>query len=253
MSETKMNIAIVTGTSSGIGEATARELLGRGWQVVGIARRPGNIEEPGYSHLSLDLAEVGSIAKHLDAELKQPLADSNLKRLALVNSAASPGLLGTIAQTDPEEMLKVYAINVVAPACFMGWMARQSASNARRVVVNVSSGVTEGAFPGMSTYAGTKVALLMTGMVLAAEIDAIAPQAEMCVHSYDPGPVDTPMQTTVRNSSVETLPIVAAFEQFKENGMLSKAEDYALAIADFLEGNETARFTQERYSAVPKK
>jgi hypothetical protein len=92
----------------------------------------------------------------------------------------------------------------------------------------------------------------MTGQVLAAELDALSPDADMCVHSYDPGPVDTPMQTTVRNSSVEILPIVSVFEQFKEQGILSKAQDHALAIADFLEGNETDRFTQQRYSGAPK-
>lgn len=35
----KQNIALVTGVSSGIGEALTRELISKGWVVVGIARR----------------------------------------------------------------------------------------------------------------------------------------------------------------------------------------------------------------------
>ena len=51
-------LALVTGTSTGIGAAVARELLKRGWQVVGVARRSPQFDRPDYRHLLLDLADV---------------------------------------------------------------------------------------------------------------------------------------------------------------------------------------------------
>jgi NADP-dependent 3-hydroxy acid dehydrogenase YdfG len=46
-------LAVVTGTSAGIGEAIARRPVERGWQVVGVARRASAIEHAAYRHLSL--------------------------------------------------------------------------------------------------------------------------------------------------------------------------------------------------------
>ncbi|MGH7532983.1 MAG: NAD-dependent epimerase/dehydratase family protein, partial [Gemmatimonadales bacterium] len=54
------SFALVTGTSSGIGESLARDLLGRGWSVVGISRRAAPISTSGYTHLRLDLADLAA-------------------------------------------------------------------------------------------------------------------------------------------------------------------------------------------------
>ena len=54
-------LAIVTGTSSGIGEKVARQLLQRGWEVIGIARRAVTMDSPGYTHCTLDLADVARL------------------------------------------------------------------------------------------------------------------------------------------------------------------------------------------------
>ncbi|MEV5828220.1 SDR family NAD(P)-dependent oxidoreductase [Spirillospora sp. NPDC052242] len=68
-------VAVVTGASSGIGRATARALLERGWQVVGVGRDPGRCAEAerelaaaggGFAMLRGDftlMAEVGRVAE----------------------------------------------------------------------------------------------------------------------------------------------------------------------------------------------
>jgi NADP-dependent 3-hydroxy acid dehydrogenase YdfG len=43
MTTTGTKLALVTGTSSGIGAAVAAQLLGDGWEGVGVARRPARL------------------------------------------------------------------------------------------------------------------------------------------------------------------------------------------------------------------
>jgi len=112
-------LAIVTGTSSGIGEAVALELLRRDWQVVGIARRRALIDDARYRHLAIDLADIAHLTEAMESALGERVADPRLARLALVNNAADPGLLGPVTKIEPGAMLRVYAVNVVAPAAVM--------------------------------------------------------------------------------------------------------------------------------------
>ena len=55
--------ALVTGASSGIGEAVATALVARGWRVLGTSRNPDAIKQriPGVEYLALDLGDPASI------------------------------------------------------------------------------------------------------------------------------------------------------------------------------------------------
>jgi benzil reductase ((S)-benzoin forming) len=243
-------LAFVTGTSSGIGEALARELLGRGWHVIGAARRAPALTDPRYTHLRADLEDLAGLPALLDAQVRPRLRERGLNRLALVNNAAMLGLLGPVTVMDPLAMLRVYTVNTAAPTLLMGWLLRNSSAGIPVRIVNVSSGVTGAAYPGTGGYANTKAALRTVGMNLAAELDLDAPAGsaarDATILSYEPGAVDTPMQTAVRESPVEVLPIVGLFRHFAAEGHLATPEMPAREIADYLGADGHPRWLERR-------
>ena len=243
-------LAIVTGTSSGIGEQVARQLLQRGWEVIGIARRAVAMDAPGYTHRSLDLADVARLTQGLEKQIGSRVRDRGLTRLGLVNNAADVALLGQVDQLEPAGMLQAYAINTVAPVLLMGWVLRTAPPRIPVRIVNVSSGAGVEPYPGLGAYGNTKAALRLAGMVLAAELDLRAvggAPRDATVWSYEPGVVATPMQDAVRTASAETVPIVQVFQDLAAQGQLRPADAPATEIVSYLEADGHPRFSEQRF------
>src|SRR3989454_5821185 len=66
VASTTTRLALVTGTTSGIGAALAKQLLQRGWEVAGVARRKPTLENPRYHHLAIDLGDVPMAVKSIE-------------------------------------------------------------------------------------------------------------------------------------------------------------------------------------------
>jgi len=245
-------IAIVTGTSSGIGEKVARRLLQRGWDVIGISRRAMDVETASYTHCSLDLADVTQLTPSLERQVGPRLREGGATRLALVNNAADVALLGQMDQLEPSGMLQAYAVNTVAPVLLMGWVLRTASPRIPVRIVNVSSGAGVEPIPGLGTYGCTKAALRLAGMVLGAELDMRAAGGaarDATVWSYEPGVVATPMQEAVRTSTSETVPIVQVFKDLHAHGQLRPADLPATEIVTYLEADGHPRFSEQRFLA----
>ena len=86
----------------------------------------------------------------------------------------------------------------------------------------------------------------MAGMVLASELDMANSDPDFTILSYEPGVVDTEMQTTLRLSTKETLPIVDSFTQRAEDGALIAASEPAKEIVDYLDSDGQPRFDERR-------
>ncbi|HTS89927.1 MAG TPA: SDR family NAD(P)-dependent oxidoreductase [Gemmatimonadales bacterium] len=255
MTPTPSSLALVTGTSSGIGEAVARELLTRGWRVIGIARRAAPMTDPAYTHIRLDIGDLKALERRMNEQLGPLIGNRGVTRVGLVNNAALVALLGQMAQLDAAALLEVYTVNTVAPILLMGWFLRHSRGGLPLRIVNVSTGAAVIPLPGLGAYGSSKAALRMAGMVLGAELDSAgsgagsAPDASLL--SYEPGLVDTPMQTAARTSSAETLPIVGQFVEWSRAGALVQAGLPAKEIADYLETDGHPRWAERRLGGPP--
>lgn len=255
MPASRYPLALITGTSSGIGEALARELLGRGWTVVGMARRAAPIEDPRYTHLQFDIGNLAALGSTLDTQLAPRVADPAVTRLGLVNNAAMEALLGPISRLDATALPGVYAVNTAGPVLLMGWFQRHARPGLPLRIVNVSTGAAVEPYPGLGAYGNTKAALRMAGMILAAELDTAGAPAgslpDTSILSFEPGLVDTPMQTAVRSSPVETLPIVQRFKDYAATGALVPPALPARDIADYLTSDGHPRWEERRFIPSP--
>ena len=245
-------LIIVTGTSSGIGAALAPALLERGWTVIGLARSAVDLGHPRYRHLALDLADTKALEKAAANELEPVITDAGWSRVALVNNAALSGQSTGLEHTRPGALHNLFAVNTTAPMFLMGFVTRVTPPALPLRIVNISSGAAVRAFPGLGDYCASKAALRMAGMALAEEIASDqrpgGRRTDAAVFSYEPGVVDTPMQTASRSHSADDFPWVQPFKEFAEQGMLAAPEAVIGEVVDFVEGNGSEVFVEHRFA-----
>lgn len=188
MSQGAKRVAVVTGASSGIGEATARELARRGWYPVLLARRADRLEA-----LASEIGGDWEACDVMDREQVDEVAARVLGRHPeiglLVNNAGVPGR-GTFASTQPETIERVLQTNYLGGVwCTRAYLPglRAAAAQGGAHVVNVVSVSGTIAFAPAGPYAAAKHAQLAFSRSLAATLRAEGIQ----VHTLLPGFVET--------------------------------------------------------------
>ena len=162
---------IVTGASSGIGEATARALHAAGAQPVLAARRADRLEE-----LSGQLGGALVVPTDVtDAAARQALVQAALDRHGridgLVNNAGA-GILKLLVDTEPQEFSQLLELNVVSALAMTREVLPAMREQGGGRIVNVSSGVIHTPAPTVSAYAASKAGLAMLSAVARMELAA---------------------------------------------------------------------------------
>ena len=184
--------ALVSGASSGIGEAFARALVRRGQSVVIVARRAERLtqlsQELGGEQRALaipmDLAQQGAAAR-----LFEQLTGRGIAVDLLVNNAGI-GTTGRYVLEPPQTTAGILALNVgtaleLARAFLPGMLERR-----RGAVINVCSMSAFQPVPFLATYAASKAFLLSWSESLAEELRGTG----VFVQALCPGLVPTEFQ-----------------------------------------------------------
>lgn len=156
----KKKVVLISGCSSGLGFATAAELVKSGYIVYAGMRNLSAKEalekacdnSPNLFVKGLDLSDSKSIAKfHADLIQEQ-------KRIDIIINNASTALIGPVDSATPEEVRYLFEVNVIGTIAltqkFIPLMRKQKSGHI--IMITSISGVESSAFLGV--YAATKYA-----------------------------------------------------------------------------------------------
>lgn len=143
---------MVTGASSGIGEATARRLAAEGFHVVCAARRGERIEalaqEIGGTPVRCDVTDPGSV----DA-LRNAVGD---RLEVLVNNAGGAIGADPVSLANPEDWRAMYDVNVIGLLNVTKALLPALVASGNGVIVNVGSTAGRIAYEGGAGYTAAK-------------------------------------------------------------------------------------------------
>jgi NADP-dependent 3-hydroxy acid dehydrogenase YdfG len=147
---------LITGCSSGIGEATALRLVKRGWTVYASARRPETIEhlaEAGCRTLALDVTDEQSMRTAVETVVSEQGAVG-----VLVNNAGY-SQSGAVEQVSLEAVRRQFETNVFGLIAMTQLVLPGMRSQHWGKVVNIGSMGGRMTFPGGGLYHATKYAV----------------------------------------------------------------------------------------------
>lgn len=221
----------MSGVSRGLGAALGRELLDRGFGVLGVGRTDNTaLAGDRYRFAHIDLAEAAA-TDGLLTEAFREINEGGPASVCLLNNAATVEAVGVIGRLSSAEISAAIATNLTAAVALANLFCQvfTDPSVARRVI-NISSGAAEEVLPGHAVYSIAKAGTEMLTVALAAEHGAPSFRAI----TLRPGVMDTDRQTFFRTQPPEVLPVVDLFEGFQRDGLLTPPAVVAAKIVSQL-------------------
>lgn len=234
-------VAIVTGSSRGIGAQIAKALSNAGAKVV--VNYSGNEKAAGQVVAIIKAAGGEAIAVRADvsnaAEVKT-LFDAAIAQFGkvdiLINNAGI-ALFKRIQETTDEEFDRLMAINLKGVFVTLREAATRLETGGR--IVNFSSSVTRLMLPTYGPYSASKAAVEQLTRVFAKEVGARG----ITVNSISPGPTNTELFTVGKSEeAIQRLAAMAAL------GRIGKPEDIARVVL-FLVSEEAAWVSAQNIGA----
>jgi len=175
-------VVLITGVSSGIGNATAKLFSQNGWHVIGVARREVDTIDGVAHYIKGDVSKVSDVEEIFD-EIRSDEGHIDV----LVNNAAIQ-ICKSVVEMSVDEWDKTMDTNLRSAFLFVKY-AYPMMKEAGGAVINVSSVHAVATSANIAAYAASKGGLAAFTRALAIELA----NDNIRVNAVLPGAVDTPM------------------------------------------------------------
>ncbi len=201
---------LITGSSSGIGKATANEFQRQGWNVAATMRSPGKSslsESTNLKIIALDVTDSDSIKRAIESTLEK------FSKIDCVVNNAGYGLVGPFEASTSEGVQRQFDTNVFGLMNVVREILPHFREQKSGVIVNVSSMGGRVTFPLYSLYHATKWAVEGFSESLHFEVQ----QFNIRIKLIEPGPIKTDFYD--RSMDVMSKPELKAYDQFVSRAM----------------------------------
>jgi NAD(P)-dependent dehydrogenase (short-subunit alcohol dehydrogenase family) len=233
--------ALVTGASSGIGQATARRLAREGAALALVALAGDELQDTALKcreagaqaiAISADVADSGQVA-HAFSQ-----ADAIVGPIDAVFSNAGMSFVAPIAQTTDDAWQRQLQVNLSGSFYVLREAARRMAPRRRGAIVSTGSELAMTGQAGYTAYSATKGGILSLTRALAAEL---APHG-VRVNTVCPGATSTPLLMAEFGQTTDPAAELAGTEASIVLGRLGDPEEIAAAVL-FLLSDEASYIT----------
>jgi NAD(P)-dependent dehydrogenase (short-subunit alcohol dehydrogenase family) len=222
--------AIVTGGTSGIGWATARQFIAEGAQVLITGQNPERLAQAG--------RELGALTHRVDVRQASDLqslaaaAKAQLGQLDILFANAGVAFATPLSETSSARFDELFEINV--KGVFFSVQALAPLMPAGGSIVLNTSWLDQVGTPGLSLLSASKAAVRSLTRTLAAELLAQGVR----VNAVSPGAIATPIHGKIGMSPEELQAFAASLTQRIPLQRFGQPEDVAHAVV-FLASDES--------------
>lgn len=190
---TSSKLVLITGASSGIGQALALQYARQGWRLALIARRadaiktwlsPFNISEDSYHIYSSNVTDVDDMANMAQS----CMANQGVPDVVIANAGISMGV-DSAQRSDLDVMARILATNVLGVAATFGPFISAMTVRGSGALVGIGSVAGIRGLPGHGGYCASKAAVISYCESLRGELRASGVQ----VVTICPGYIATPL------------------------------------------------------------
>jgi len=202
---TTPQIAVITGSSSGLGAHLSEVLHGLDWNIYGIDKNnlhPNLKDKIKYYHMISDLSDY----KQIDNTCNEICNKENKIDLLVNCAGVMPSSL--VAKINPMTAAEAFFINTIAPIYISKKFIRPLRKSGKPIIINITSIAAELSLPGECIYGASKAALKHASESMAIEFIKYG----ISVHNVAPALINTPLTKHLTEKQKNYMLTKQAFE-----------------------------------------